>query len=105
MGQRALKGRGEASKSETRLIEIERRPPEVPSTSLTRTRSPSRPRVPGEVIRTYEERYESSESLEVWMREQPIERRRLDKHDRLIMKIAGWFMLNFSRNSLIRKVC
>uniref|UniRef100_A0A914CAB2 Uncharacterized protein n=1 Tax=Acrobeloides nanus TaxID=290746 RepID=A0A914CAB2_9BILA len=92
MGQRGIRAQ-HASKSETRLIEIKRPPRAEPaaSTSLARDRSPytSRPRIPGEVIRTYEERYESSEELEEWMRSQPLEVRRLNKHDRLIMKIAG----------------
>lgn len=93
MGQRNIRAQ-HSSKSETRLLEI-KRPPRLehrPETSLsqTRNRSPysSRPRIPGGII-AYEERYESTEELEKWMLNQPLEMRKLNKHDRLIMKIAG----------------
>lgn len=96
MGQRSIRAQ-HSSKSETRLLEIKRppRPEPRPETSLSRTRdrSPysSRQRIPGGVISVYEERYESNEGLEEWMRNQPLEMRKLHKHDRLIMKIAGGF--------------
>lgn len=96
MGQRGIRAQ-HSSKSETRLLEIKRPPRSEPrpETSLSgaRNRSPysSRHRVPGGVINAYEERYESTEELEEWMRNQPLEMRKLNKHDRLIMKIAGGF--------------
>lgn len=38
---------------------------------------------------TYEERYESLEQLNEWMKEQPIEMYELERHDRLCQMFAG----------------
>uniref|UniRef100_A0AC34R718 Uncharacterized protein n=1 Tax=Panagrolaimus sp. JU765 TaxID=591449 RepID=A0AC34R718_9BILA len=59
-----------------------------PTTSYN---SGSRTWLPGEPITTYEERYESSSEVETWIQTQTIGTRMLDKHDRMVAKIKGWF--------------
>lgn len=69
-------------KSES-ILDSERITSNVPSTSKTW--------LPGEPIKTYEERYESTSEVETWIQTQTIGTRLLDKHDRMVAKLIGWF--------------
>uniref|UniRef100_A0A7E4VBR1 SH3_10 domain-containing protein n=1 Tax=Panagrellus redivivus TaxID=6233 RepID=A0A7E4VBR1_PANRE len=84
MDRREYRDFESVSKSESRLHVVDDNANiPVPSSST----APRLARLPGDPITTYEERYESSVEVDRWVETQSIETRKLDRHDRMIMKI------------------